>query len=70
MNGRIAKKRYKKAISYMQHNRKNGVSVMIINDAIVDSNGKECSWDAPGARKIRLKRPRIRYYRKKHTQPK
>lgn len=66
MNKRIAKKKLKKVMSIMTHGSKNGVSVIIKNQAYVDKNGKECNpLENPGGRFILLKRPKIQYFRKK-----
>ena len=59
MNKRIAKKNLK-----MQSGRGDGVSVIIKTQAYVDKNGKECDpLEAPNARFIQLKRPKIQYIR-------
>jgi len=48
----------------MESSRGNGVSVIIKTQAYVDKNGKECDpLEAPNARFIQLKRPKIQYIR-------
>lgn len=66
MNKRQAKKRYKKALELMKASRKNGIGVMIVNQRIVDKNGK--SYDVTKEMQedyhmVKLKRPQIRYFR-------
>ena len=61
MNKRIAKKKYKQALEARKTARKMGISVVIINQMIVDKNGKPCDAQEKGSRWITLKRPKIRY---------
>lgn len=65
MNKRIAKKKYKKAVEIMKNPKAHGfASVMIINQACVDTNGQPCDpREKPDSRIIRLKRPKIIYIR-------
>ena len=62
MNKRIAKKKYKKALEIMKTSRKTGITVKIINQISVDTNGKICGAMEKGSRIITLKRPKILYF--------
>ena len=63
MTKRIAKKRYKKALSAMKHPIPGMSAVMIINQTYVDKNGKTCDPMQEDARFITIKRPRIQHVR-------
>lgn len=66
MNKRQAKKRYKKALEHMKATRKNGIGVMIVNQRIVNKNGKAhdvMQKPQEGYSLVKLKRPQIRYFR-------
>lgn len=63
MNKRIAKKKYKKALEIIKTSRKTGIGVTIINQIVVDENGKPCDVMEKGSRLITLKRPKIQYFK-------
>lgn len=69
MNKRIAKKKYKKAVEIIKNPKAHGLaSVMIINQACVDTNGQPCDpRKNPNSRIIHLKRPKIIYVRECKT---
>lgn len=58
MNKRQAKKKFRKALELMETGRKTGVGGTIINQTIVDKNGKPCSPQQKDARFITLKYPK------------
>ena len=61
MNKRQAKKYLKKTLQDMR----NGEPISIINQGLVDINGKTCDLKAEGARLIYYRRPRIKQYKNK-----
>lgn len=61
MNKRQAKKYLKKILQGMRK----GEPIAIINQGLVDKNGKPCDLKAEGARLICYRRPRIKRYKNK-----